>query len=539
MIRFIFRATLAVLLPAVLVTSARSQEAAREWPEYDIAIRLQGTAPRLRAEAVIRLPPSSEPGFVLGQMFRIESIEVGDADARQFRPAAADSTYVRGPRATWGTVRWRLREPSAVAARSIRVRYRLDGEVTTNVFGVNAQVTFGSGINTAWYPQIEPPRTDTSARLRPMRGTGTLRFEAPRGVTVYSVGEPRDGTGGFTFRVSKPALFNFAAGAYTVRLARAASKGAPPVVMYYLKPRENAEEYATKSLAVIRALSEEFGPYMFDRFALVEVPGALADSAGFAGASVEGGIFSIASFLDPRFNVGYYGHEFGHQWWGVTIRPSGARGAWLLAEGMAQYGALRAIEAVDGAAMARTFRIAEYPDYFGQGGALYFKTVGEGHDAPLADLPNTEQWSRLIVNSKGFMAMHALSNEMGRERLRAAFRDILTSYRERRLVWDDFTAALNHAAGRDMGWFYEQWFYRTGAPELSAEVRDTTVVIRSWRDDYRLPLELALFGSRCPPRMSVRADGTTTVPLPRGCRADSVVVDPDYHVLRWPHERRP
>lgn len=62
----------------------------------------------------------------------------------------------------------------------------------------------------------------------------------------------------------------------------------------------------------------------------------------------------------------------------------------MLSEGIAQYGALRAVEAIMGADAVRTFRKHEYPGYFGQGGELYFRTVAQGHDAPLADLPTSE-----------------------------------------------------------------------------------------------------------------------------------------------------
>lgn len=64
------------------------------------------------------------------------------------------------------------------------------------------------------------------------------------------------------------------------------------------------------------------------------------------------------------------------------------------------------------------------------------------------------------------MAMNALANEMGRDRLRVAFREILRDFRDHRLSWEDFLAVVTGAAGREMSWFYAQWFQRTGAPEL-------------------------------------------------------------------------
>jgi aminopeptidase N len=369
----------------------------------------------------------------------------------------------------------------------------------------------------------------------------------PEGVTLYALGTPslssaaRANQRRYAFAVNTPAYFNFAAGRFHVRQSLPSTDGTPPTATYYLTRRDPAASYVTQSLAVLRVLAAEFGAYPFPSFALVEIPSGLAERAGFAGASAEGAIFTTSQYLDQPFNAAYYGHEIGHQWWGVTIRPTGPRGTWMLSEGMAQYGALRAVEAIAGADAARTFRQREYPGYFGHGGELYFRTVAEGHDAPLADLPIGEEWSRDIADSKGFMVLNALANEMGRDRLRAAAREILRDFRDRRLSWDDFLAVVTRAAGRDMSWFYTQWFDRTGAPELVAERIDSTreVRVRQPRDPYRLTVELAIFGAGCGKRSRITvAASEERVLLPGGCRADSLVVDPDYQILRWTPELR-
>jgi aminopeptidase N len=139
------------------------------------------------------------------------------------------------------------------------------------------------------------------------------------------------------------------------------------------------------------------------------------------------------------------------------------------------------------------------------------------------------------------MSMNVLANEMGRDRLSAAFRAILRDFRDRRLSWDDFLAVVTRAAGRDMSWFYTQWFQRTGAPELVAERVDSApqIMVRQPRDSYRLTVELAIFGAGCGRRSRITvAASEERVLLPGGCRADSVIVDPDYQILRWTPELR-
>lgn len=531
-----------------LCSSATSgQTPAADVPRYDLSVRLSPTAPRLAAEAIVTIPAldTGHASFVLAELFRVESVELRVGDA--FRRARTDSAQLQGLRTGWGYIRHRILDddPSPGASRgplTFRVRYRLDTAATSNVFGVDEAVSFGSGINTSWYPQVEDGRSLNVGRIRTKRAIGTMRFEVPAGMIVHAVGAPNArGTspGRYAFDVNGPSHFNFAAARFHVRSASA--EGGPPTLTYYLAPRDTAGIYAKQSLAVLRALSEEFGPYPYDRFAIIELPTDLAQRAGFGGASVEGGILSTTEFLTKPFNSAYYGHEIGHQWWGVAIRPTGARGAMMLQEGMAQYGGLRAVELIDGPTLAQSFRQREYPGFFRHGGENYFRTIDGGNDAPLADLPVSEAWARDIADSKGFMAMNALNNEIGRERLRAAFREILRDFGPHRLLWNDFVAAVTKAAGRDISWFFDQWFYRTGAPELTADLdmSGRQARVRQLDELYRLTIDLAFVGPGCNARTRITvAAAEERVPFPPGCRPGSVVVDPDYQVIRWTPELR-
>src|SRR5262249_53893930 len=140
------------------------------------------------------------------------------------------------------------------------------GEKIAFVFYIGSDGSFASGINTAWYPQVDKAR-----------GVGSLSFSVPGGYKVFCVGTEREtpeeaAAGNYRFQIETPTRFSFGAGRYTV-LRRG---GSVPVSVYLLHPRDNVANYVDGCLKVLDILVKEFGPYPYPGFALVEVPMAAA-----------------------------------------------------------------------------------------------------------------------------------------------------------------------------------------------------------------------------------------------------------------------
>lgn len=260
---------------------------------------------------------------------------------------------------------------------------------------IGPEVSFANASRESWLPQ--------PVGLAVM---GNLRFSVPTGLTVAAigsrtstVGQERGGKFSFTSRVPDEPWF--AAGRYTV-LER---PGPFPAAVYLLKPRPGMDAYVDGCTRIIEVLSQQFGGYPFSTFSLVELPAEItAKAGGFNALGSSGAILTQGGALDAPFNLAYFGHEIGHQWWGnvVTRDPSDGRGDYMMDEAMADLGSLLAVEAIEGAEAGERYRRTGYlgfnPETYS--GLGYLKFAAAGLDVPLAELPDSDQSFGRVTQTK-------------------------------------------------------------------------------------------------------------------------------------------
>lgn len=524
-------------------------------PKYNLNIKILPEAHRLEAVGTVQLPAANT---VRGKLLLALSELMSDFTVEVLQPvtsagpAKLEKNERSWERPGWGTTGWIIHPPRPIPAGTpvvLRFSYTGDGGKTGFGFYLGPEGSFGAGSLTAWYPEIE--EDDVKVRLRGIRGTGILQFSTPPGYTVYAMGVQRSpaeemAQGAFRFEVSKPIFFSFAVGKYTV-LRRS---GTIPVSVYLLRTRENIERLMEGCSKVLDALAQEFGPYPFglypqSGFAIVEVPTEQADRAGFSGASVDGFVFGNSTYFDQEFNTAFYGHEIGHQWWGGSIRRKGSRGAYMLDEGMAQYGSLRTVEKIEGADAAEKFRRTGYPGWPEYCGFTYLLRAAAGFDHPLSDLPPENDFlSRRVGNSKGMLAWDMLSRTVGRPQFSRILQTFSRQHAFQRVTWEAFLKAIEDGAGKDLTWFYNQWFEQTGAPDwkLSWEQEGRTLrgIITQSPPHYRATVEVQVEGGNC--QRLVRA---VEISGPRTgftwlveFGVKSVTLDPHFLTLHWTQEYR-
>jgi tetratricopeptide (TPR) repeat protein len=432
------------------------------------------------------------------------------------------------------------RRLAAQAPVKLGFAYR-GGKVPAAQFYVDSTFCMAGGYGAAWYPQVQAAQPDhTSSTMEGLgtievRTTGPLIPVMPGGLVQQT---PRKGKTTTRFTYARPAILSLFIGPYI----RSEYRGAIPMTAYRLRPDTATAGYLRRSAAVLAALSQEFGPYPFANFSLIEFPDAVSARLNVGGASENAGIVMPANVLSRPFNYALFGHELSHQWWGNLVRAGGSKGTGMLDEAMAQFGSLQVVKAFD-PENAEAYRRSGYPGYLpDQSGLGYLKIAAAGADAKLSELSSANSHS--IGDSKGFLALELLSQTIGQPKMRAALQAITRDYDGRPLSWGAFLAAIQQVAGQDLGWFYEQWFNRLGAPEWELawkkQGRIVHLTITQQPPYYQLSPELLIQGSRGEVQtQTVALNGASTqLQVPADFAVKSVTLDPHFQVLHWEPEYR-
>jgi hypothetical protein len=508
---------------SVVVAGTQTQSPPPAVPTLDLTVRIQPEARRLDISGQLTIPPAAAP--MQETQLRLDT-RMTSPQISVISPAQAAGAAIVTRSGNRVTARLPALVPSGtplVLGFSTAVETGL-----TRSFYAGEDGAYISGESFTWYPLPAGSR----------RAVGTVRFSAPAGFTVASTGRQRHGTppGTFEFDVADPTTFSFAAARHTVHR----TEGRPAIALHLLTPRPRIAERLQTIRRIVTALEAEFGPYPHPDLEIVEMPDLPAGGA-LAGVSLEGFVVSGRSQLDSM-NLPFFAHEIAHQWWADSVFGVGP-GRALLAESMAQYGALRVVERVHGAAAAAAFRWQGYPGYgIFDSGRGYIVYAAETSDVPLtaAALPT------YLPYSKGFLVHDHLARTAGRERFRAFLTGFARRHRFSDVTWRTFLEELKLDTGFDPTSFAEQWYDRAGVPEwdLTWAYRDGRVrgVVTQKEPTYDAEVTVLMEGDRRAGRATrqrVHISGPRTelswsVPF----TVTSVTLDPDYEVPHVTRERR-
>ena len=231
-------------------------------------------------------------------------------------------------------------------------------------------------------------------------------------------------------------------------------------------------------------------------------------------------------------------HELAHQWWGDLVTCRDWSEGWLN-EGFATYSEIVYREADGGRDDADFARLEQM--------CSYLTEDGEDYRRPLVETrwkyPSTIFDRHLY--EKGACTVHMLRAILGDAAWRRSMKRYLEGHAFGPVETADLRRACEEETGRNLSWFFDQWAYHGGHPELR--------VSRTWDENakslvltveqvqevdaltptFRLPLTLEIVSGGKRLRLQLDLHGkreTIHVPLPS--RPRYVALDPEHDFLK-------
>ena len=484
-------------------------------PVFDISVRVHTDDPALEIEGQVIVPARSSPVASVELQIdrRIADLEVSVASPSGSAGPAKLSTTGNAAVVAWAT------PAPAGSPVVLTFRYRI-GANSARSFYIAGDGVLLSGESFRWYPL---PSTNR-------RATGRLRFLAADGLTVAATGRrvaTRDADGWVDFEVSDPTTFSFAAGRHEIYR----STGEPVIALHLLRARVRAEERLALIRRILTVLVEEFGRYPHPDLEVVEMPDAAMGGSG-NGTSLEGFV-AVSTDVIERASLLTLAHEISHQWWADCVFAIGPSTV-LLTEAMANYGALRSVEALYGERAAAEVRWRGFPgDSLFAGGRGYLSLVRGGLDGPLT----SQAVEGIVSGNKGMLVHDLLSRSLGRERFRTVLRRFVRDHAFQDTTWRAFVDALQ-ASDAGISWFFKQWYDQGGVPTWTLTwTQDGSEVLGTITQsppDFRADVDVVLRGAQTSDRHQIRIEGPRTDFAWRaGFPVVALEIDPDYKV---PHD---
>ena len=230
-------------------------------------------------------------------------------------------------------------------------------------------------------------------------------------------------------------------------------------VSAWIFPQDSAKGFYDYALApgILKFFMEYIGDYPYKKLANVQ------SKTMFGGMENASAIFySEGSVTGERDSEDLLAHEIAHQWFGNMATEKSFDHLWL-SEGFATYLTNIYLENKYGVDSMNQ-RLEDDREEI-----LEFATK---HKHPVVD-SICSNMELLNANSyqKGGWVLHMLRNEVGDIKFREIIRTYYERFKGKNAGTRDFEQVAERVSDKELTWFFDQWLYRAGIPELKMESR--------------------------------------------------------------------
>jgi hypothetical protein len=270
-----------------------------------------------------------------------------------------------------------------------------------------------------------------------------------------------------------------------------------------------------------------FGPYPFDKFAVVE--NFFPTGYGFPSYTLLGSrVIRLPFIVDTSL-----GHEIAHCWWGNGVYVDFEKGNW--SEGLTTYVADYLFKERASREKGRQYRLQILRN---------FSTLATPQkDFPLRHFKRRyDPASQTIGYGKGAMVFHMLRDWLGEEAFWGALKTVYRDRLFKKSSWEHFQRAFERRGEIKLQNFFDQWLSRKGSPQLSLEHIRSTSTGTTWqvrgsvsqrRPFYTLQLNLTLKSGKERVSKTIQvSEGETPFQITSDGPPESLTVDSGYDTFR-------
>lgn len=351
--------------------------------------------------------------------------------------------------------------------------------------------------NSVWFPTIDSPNEQLTQELYITVDTSFVTLS--NGLLISSIVNKNQGTRTDYWKQTiphAPYLVMMAIGKYSV----IKDKWRKIPVDYYVEP-----EYAPHARAIFGNTPEMMEHYSkllgvdypWEKYAQVAVRDFVSGAMENTTATIHGEFIQTDTryLLDNDFEA-VIAHELFHHWFGDLVTCE----SWAnisMNESFATYGEYLWDEYKYGRDYADANLNNDLDSYTGQPRARHKHLIR-------FDYENREDVFDVVSYQKGARVLHMLRNTVGDEAFFKALQLYLNRHRHQPVEAHQLRLAMEEISGRDLNWFFNQWYFNNGHPELDISYewdeagKKQKVIIEQKQDFeknplYRLPIAIDIY----------------------------------------------